>query len=345
MRERALQQLLVRYRFGRIGPERLEAELRDALSELEDRAAALLDETETVRLWNEALLLDAEQSARRTASAIDTLSFHDAIRQLRAYERALDTIDAMIAAVVAADAAANAVMTISDVASTPQLRRLPVIASLAQLIDTSREYLASGSFAEARTVAEICSRIVACLLEQRESDQGPLLSERVERLTLLVARADVYLDDALAQSRTFDESVRALLRLANSRYTTLAYRLVTELEIEAASSRRFVAFAARHTDNGISSLGTADELRRAVAEQSWDGAVNYFWQRLTRRQSQLLEKQQQRAETAAANLDSGYGRIRRCRDQEHPLPPPHVPARAVGGYRRDSDRSLRFGSV
>lgn len=299
MDARQLDRLFWRVRYETYGPERFEGDLRNTLAELADEALPLLERASTIRLWNDSLLgayADALSRARRTT---DLRQFPEAVRHLQQARRLLAAMAQLLAAADELERVSAAVEALDTLASTARLRRLPAVASLAQIVDAAKLAILDMRFFQAAHIGAVCGRMAAPLLERRPVDAAArrALGERIEAIAALSVTTRPFAppDD---EDSVEDGSVAVLKSLLRGDRSALAARLVAELEIDLAGRRRFLLQYERQR------LGNDDDVRAVVRERRWDGAVDYYWHQSIATHGGAVERQRARAAAAAAELDA-----------------------------------------
>jgi hypothetical protein len=298
---RKLERLLSRVRYGTYAPELLERDLRDALADLADDALPLLDRASTIRLWNDDLLQAYGGAVLRARRSVDFREFRDAVRQIRHCRQLLAGIAALLRAVDAIDGATTSIETLAALATTPQLRRLPAIASLAQIVDAAKLTIIEGRSTEAMHMAEVCGRLAECLLEARtiEPAEHGAFDERVESIEALCGATRPFAppdeDDPV-----HDGTLIALRQLLRDGHVTLAARLMAEVEIDLAGRRRFWLQYERER------FGSVDDVSATVRERDWDGAVDHYWHLSIAKHASTVEQQRGRATAALKELDAAF---------------------------------------
>jgi hypothetical protein len=302
--ERRLDRLLWRVRHGSLAPEIAESELRDALRDLEDAAAELLRDRAALRRWSPALISDQADAFLRAGHAIDRLAFGDTVKHLRRCERSVASLQALLHAVASVERAEAELNTLGNLASNEQLRRLPAVASLAQIVVLARESISVGQFGEASHIASNAGRLAATLLQQRtgnESNRDELLA-RLEAVDVICRESAPYASvatDDLASAG----ALHVLRELVDGGYFDLALRLLTELEIAMAPRRRFLGYV-RGTERNGAAIESPDALRSLVAAHSWEGAIDTLWHQSMARHSRSLLRQLQWIEATGSQLDA-----------------------------------------
>lgn len=290
---RHLERLLSRWEYGKLAPELLEIELRAVLHAAGDAALELQPQTATIRLWNPELLSARTDRLRDADRSINMLDFRQAVRLIRQCETVLTSTRELLHAVAAADEAEASATRVHDLAAVPRLRKLPAVASLAQITDISRQYIIERDYLRASFIAEVCARLAASLCEQQPCT-GDGLNDRLIALENLctathpVAEPE---DDPLG-----DHSIATLRELRDDGYGRLAERLLTELEVQTAGRRRFLLHCGQIAD--------PDEARVLVRNLTWDGAVDYYWQRSVSGYAVAAEQQRLRLAEITAGLDA-----------------------------------------
>jgi hypothetical protein len=302
--ETPLDRLLWRYEYGRLAPELFEIELRGSIDWLGESALDLYENAPAVRLWNSDLLASRSAAFQAAVHAIDTQHYRDAVRRIHDCERLTTTMRDLLDAVEAADRAEAGITALHELAAAPRLRRLPVVASLAQMVDLARQQIIEERFVRAAGIARICIRIAAPLGEpQLDAPQPDALLERLRAAEDLCDGARPF-TPSVDDDPTTDGTFAALRRLIEDRYICLALRLLAEFEIQLGPRRRFMLLHERTARDAAVLFGPPEEVRAAIRDRSWDGAVDHYWHLSLAAHADAISKQRQRTGAAAAAIDT-----------------------------------------
>jgi hypothetical protein len=288
-----LEQQLWGYEYGRVSPERLTLELQSAIDTTADRAGAL-PYSPDVALWNPQLMKDYEEAMAAAREAVVRARFREALRQVRKTSTVLDTIHQLLDANLAVDHAQAAANQLFELAGSARLRRLPAVASLGQLAETARQWIAEARYREAGHLAAHCCRIAAALLEQCDPDamQRDSIPERLDAIEELSQVTAIFAGDEDDLVR--DGSVASLRLLFQRRFIGFGSRLLSELQIQLAGRHRFRLQCDRARSIGSPMFDSVEEARARIALLSWDGAVDYQWHAAVERYAGALQQQLQR---------------------------------------------------
>lgn len=300
---RSIERLVWRHEYGKLAVELLDIEMRDALDRLGQASLELTEEhASAIRLWDAALLHRFSDAYRAAMDAVATLRYRQALRRMHECERTLDAMRELLAAVKATDAAEEAALALHELAAVPRLQHLPAVASTAQIVDLARQTIIEGHRPRAVAIARTCSRMALRLLEKREPNSG-------ERAAFEEACLDI---EALCHAtRAFapgsgdpaaDGSLEQVAGLLAEGYAHLASRLLTELQIDLSGRRRFLRLYERKEAAALQ-FGPDEEVRAAIDERSWDGAVDYYWGVSVAGHAGVIEMQKRRIEAATAAVE------------------------------------------
>lgn len=301
----SLDRLLWRHEYGKLAPELLEIELRDALDRLGDAALDVLEHAETIRRWNGELLQSRTDVFGRAARAVDRRQFRDALRHIRISTSILATMRLLLQAVERAERADEAMHAVYELAAVPRLRHLPAITSLAQLVDAARLCINEQRYLGGSLLADASIRLAASLREQRfvEAAQRATMDDRLQAVEDLCVATRPFCAPAQDDDPSIDGTLPALRRLLDQGLLRLASRLLSELEVQLAGRRRFLLHYQR-TDGGGIVFGAPQEVLAFVRDLSWDGAVDHYWHLSIAGHAQAAERQRARVEAAHAAFDA-----------------------------------------
>lgn len=271
MNAHELDHLLWRYEYGRLPAAQLELELREEFGRLLDASAAQGDPP-SVRRWSAQELLAARDEALRAASlSLPSRQYHETLRQLRKADEALAAVRGAVEAGQRIDRAVEALNAICELAGSPSLRRMPAISSLTALNDTIALCMFNGRYGQASDAAALCENIAATLTVRRAptAEEQADTAARIAALRELCAATRAFAGED-EQDPDADGSLDRLQQLLLEDYTSLAGRLLAELEVALAARRRFRHHFLRTIDDA-----TTQALRVMVRERSWDGAVDH----------------------------------------------------------------------
>jgi hypothetical protein len=300
--DRQLDRLLWRCEFGGAAPEMLALEMRDRLQRLRDDSVDVRD-SQTVRLWDDALLVEYDGAFHGAARLLDLGKPRPALKQIHGCEQVIASMRALVQASNDADAAAAAMEQIHDLAGTGRLRSLPSVASLAQIVDLVRQGISERRYTQASHMARICVRLAEALRERRliPVEERAAFEQRIDTIRDLCAATEPFVD-AVNDEPTRDGTLAALRSLFVRQYVVLGSRLLSELEVQFAGRRRFLLYVQRTQLGGTAAFAAADEVRTLVRERSWDGAVDHYWHLSIASHAGAIEQQRRRAEAADAAL-------------------------------------------
>lgn len=298
-----LDRLLWQYDYGRAGRYSVERELRGELRRMSDARSATDAHRGIVDARRPGVLASRDVALHETHLHLDAANFRAALRRLRACEALTAEAEAIVAAAGAIDAASREVQAIEARLATETLRKLPAVASLAQLVGVARARTAAGHHGEAVAIARTCVRLAAPLLVRRSLSRDEEL-DLERRITALVALCDETRPFAPpADADPARDASLAALRSIAAETAPLALRLLTEIEIRLQPRSRFLLHWRQKIAAGAATQTAADALRALVVERSWDGAVDYEWRVAVATHTKRLTEAASRAASASANLD------------------------------------------
>jgi hypothetical protein len=302
MTDRRLDRLLWRCEFGSVAPEVLALELRERLQRLRDESIDVRDSA-TVRLWDDALISEYDAAFHGAARTLDLRLWRSAMQQIHRCERVVASMRTVVQASGDAERATTAMKQIHDLAETACLRRLPAVASLAQIVDLAKQSILERHSAQGSHIARICVRLTRALQERRPiaTDERIGLQERIAAVRELCVATCSFVE-AVDDEPTHDGTLTTLQSLFASQYAALGTRLLSELEVKLAGRRRFLRYVQRKRLGGSAALGGLDEVRALVRERSWDGAVDHYWHLSIARHAGALAEQGRRVAAAAAEI-------------------------------------------
>lgn len=283
-------QQLWRYEYGRLAPEILAVELRAAIDALGDQAG-IHPYSREVAIWNPRLLSEYDLAMTASRTALVGSRFRDAYRNLCNAEGAWKSIQELFEAVAAVRRAEDSSLEVVELARTARLRRLPAVASLGQLVESSRQWIGETRYREALHLAVHCGRIAEALLERRDPDrrERKTIPEQIDAMEELSDATASFAD--VSDDLVRDGSIASLRELFQRRHIRLGGRLLAELQIQLAGRRRFRLQYERARSLGSPMFESVEETRARVALLSWDGAVDYQWHIAMERYAGALQQQ------------------------------------------------------
>jgi len=295
MIDRTIDRLLWRCEFGSMAPEIVTLELRDRLQRLRDGSIDLHG-SPIVRLWNEALIAEYDAAVHSAVRMLDVGDRRAAVQQIHRCERAIDAMRGLVRAHENIERATAAMEQIDAMAATPQLRRLPTVASLAQIVDVAKLCIIEGKYGQASHVAEVCARIAGSLSRRSAGrDLSPDTRERISTVRELCISTRPFSDDS-ENDAIRNSTLSTLQSLFAGGYAMLASRLLSELEVQMSGRRRFLHHVQRRP------LASEEEIRAVVRERSWDGAVDHYLNLSIARYAGTLAELSYRADAVDAVL-------------------------------------------
>lgn len=303
MIDAGLMRLLWRYEYGRFAPELFEIELRAMLETVSDEGADLHTQKPTVRLWAPDLLRSREEAFAAASRAIAALRYREAVRHIVRCRRVIAEMHELLRALEDCDRAESAATAVHDLAGVIRLRRLPSVASLAQVVDLARQHIVGQDFKQASGIAGVCTRLAEALLEQRGNRASAEdASVRIEQLEHLCIATQPFLTpprDDPASDGTFP----VLRHLLRGGYSRLGRRLLAELEIQLGGRRRFLLLYERNGADTATVFGSKDAIRNVIRDGSWDEAVDLCWLRSIARHGDTLTRQSDEIGAVVAAVD------------------------------------------
>lgn len=302
MIDRAIDRLLWRCEFGNAVPEVVTLELRDRMQWLRDVSIDLRAST-AVRLWNDALLAEYDAAFQSAARTLDLGTLRAAVQQIHRCERAITAMHELTEAHEKVERAAAAMEQIDAMAATPQLRRLPAVASLAQIVDIAKQCIVERRYTQASHVAETCTRLAESLSRKSpgDADSHAAIGQRISTVRELCISTRPFSDDS-DQDATRNGTLSTLHSLFAGGYAVLAARLLSELEVQMSGRRRFLHHVQRKRFGSVNAVASDEELRALIRDRSWDGAVDYYRNLSIARHAGTLAEQSRRAEAVAVAL-------------------------------------------
>ena len=302
MIDRAIDRLLWRCEFGSVAPEIVTLELRDRLQWLRDGSIDLYA-SPAVRLWNDALIAEYDAAFQGAARTLELGALRAAVHQIHRCERAIGAMRNLVRAQESVERATAAMEQIDALAATPQLRRLPAVASLAQIVDLAKLCIVEGKYGQASDVGEVCTRIAGNLSKRSASDgdSQTAVSRRIATIRELCISTRPFSDDS-EQDATRNGTLSTLQSLVTGGYATLATRLLSELEVQMSGRRRFLHHIQRKRLGGATAFASDEEIRAVVRERSWDGAADYYLNLSIARHAGTLTEHSRRAEAVATAI-------------------------------------------
>ena len=307
MTDRRLDRLLWRCEFGSVAPEFLALELRERLQRLRDESIDVRDSA-TVRLWDDALISEYDAAVHSAARTLDLRVWGSAVQQIHCCEHVVASMRALVQASDDAERATVAMEQIHELAATAALRRLPAVASLAQIVDLAKQCILERRSAQGSHIARICVGLAEALGERRHIDAAErvALEERVAAVRELCVATQRFAE-SVDDEPTQDGSLTTLQSLFAGQYAVLGTRLLSELEVQLAGRRRFLHYMQRRQLDGTPSPDGLDEIRALVSERSWDGAVDHYGHMSIAGHAGALKEQWRRLAMATAEIRNAIG--------------------------------------
>jgi hypothetical protein len=239
MPEITLERLVWRYEYKFLAAERLAELLREEAQQLGDEFELYLKQRAVLRQWNRDLINEFEQARSQAYRLLDSRDYHAALRQLRLARRSLETMTLLLQAHTDTTAAAAEAAQLAILAHTEELRQLPTLKSVAQMIELAEQFLRDKQYRQASFAARFCLRQTRLLQAREDGDteRKQQLTQRIEEIAALYTgtRHLASAPDPNADGM-LEENVTALLAEG---FVSLVESLTIDLTTMLAPRRRF----------------------------------------------------------------------------------------------------------